>query len=53
MKAIFTIGSSGAGKSTLVSALAQKYLTFFGEQDSVSVNLDCANPHFEGDIDIC
>ena len=53
MKAAFIIGASGAGKTTLSKVLAQQYKTFFGGQDVLTINLDCANPHSTTDIDIC
>lgn len=53
MKAVFVVGASGAGKTTLARVLAQHYRHFFGGQDVITVNLDCANPDSPADINVC
>ena len=53
MKGVFVVGASGAGKTTLTNVLATSYKQFFGGQDVITVNLDCANPYATSDIDIC
>ena len=53
MKGVFVVGASGSGKTTLTRTLAKLYRTFLQGQHVLTINLDCANPHANTDIDIC
>ena len=49
----FLSQKGGAGKTTLAKNLEKHFLCLFGGQAVLTVNLDCANPFTETDVDIC